>query len=111
MAGEFWLNEAQRGGRTAASEEPNGGAQDDHRVISGIVHVPKIGCRGSIARRSTVRPRRSTIGSPPWTMRGFGADVWSARARWSLRWSSPRQHDGKGPPFGGGRKAFISFAW
>ena len=39
---------------------------DDRRVISGIVHVLKSGCRWKdcperIALRSTARPRRSTI--------------------------------------------------
>ena len=37
---------------------------DDRRVISGILHVLKSGCRWRIARRSTVRTRRSTIALP-----------------------------------------------
>ena len=34
---------------------------DDRRVISGILHVLRSGVGGRIARRSTVRTRRSTM--------------------------------------------------
>jgi len=47
MAGEFWLGERQ----WAAIEpllpknQPGAHRKDDHRIISGIVHVLKSGCR------------------------------------------------------------------
>ena len=47
MAGEFWLDERQ----WAAIEpllpknQPGARRQDDRRVLSGIIHVLKVGCR------------------------------------------------------------------
>ena len=71
MAGEFWLSEAQWGaiGPLLPKNQPGARRTDDRRVISGIVHVLKTGCRwqdgpavgGRTARPSTGLRRRSTI--------------------------------------------------
>jgi transposase len=47
MAGEFWLNDAQWEAIEPLLPKNQPGAQrvDDRRVISGIVHVLKTGCR------------------------------------------------------------------
>src|ERR1700722_9684064 len=47
MAGEFWLNEAQWEviGPLLPKNQPGARRTDDRRVISGIVHVLKTGCR------------------------------------------------------------------
>jgi hypothetical protein len=64
MAGEFWLSEAQWGaiGPLLPKNQPGARRTDDRRVLSGIVHVRKTGCRcGRTARPSTGLRRRSTI--------------------------------------------------
>ena len=47
MAGKFWLSEAQWGaiGPLLPKNQPGARRTDDRRVISGIVHVLKTGCR------------------------------------------------------------------
>lgn len=45
---------------------------DDRRIISGIVHVLKSGCRWRIALRSMARTRRSTIALPGGPSAAFG---------------------------------------
>ena len=47
MAGEFWLSEGQWGAiePLLPRNQPGARRTDDRRVISGIVHVLKTGCR------------------------------------------------------------------
>jgi transposase len=47
MAAEFWLSEAQWGaiGPPLPKNQPGARRTDDRRVISGVVHVLKTGCR------------------------------------------------------------------
>jgi transposase len=86
----------------AVAQEPARGRRtDDRRVISGIVHVLKTGCRWQdcpvVYGPSTTVYNRFRR----WTMRWT---VGRADARRCWRWSSHRQHDRQGPPLGGGRK-------
>jgi transposase len=47
MAGEFWLSEEQWGAIEPLLPQNQSGAhrQDDRRVLSGVIHVLKVGCR------------------------------------------------------------------
>jgi transposase len=46
MANEFWLNDRQWSAiEPLPSNQPGARRVDDRRVISGIVHVLKVGCR------------------------------------------------------------------
>jgi transposase len=47
MAGEFWLDDAQWAviEPLLPTNQPGAPRQDDRRIISGIIHVLKIGCR------------------------------------------------------------------
>ncbi len=47
MAGEFWLSNAQWAviGPLLPTNQPGARRIDDRRIISGIVHVLKVGCR------------------------------------------------------------------
>jgi transposase len=47
MAGEFWLDDRQWAGiePLLPKNQPGAHRQDDRRVISGIIHVLKVGCR------------------------------------------------------------------
>jgi hypothetical protein len=57
----FWLSDEQweRIGPHLPRDVRGVERADDRRVISGIVHVLKTGCRGAIARPNTVLPRPS----------------------------------------------------
>jgi transposase len=75
MAGEFWLSEAQWEviGPLLPKNQPGARRTDDRRVISGIVHILKTGCRWqdcpAVYRPSTTVYNRFRR----WTMRGgFG---------------------------------------
>ena len=63
MAGEFWLDDRQ----WAAIEpllpknQPGAHRKDDRRVISGIIHVLKVGCRWQDCPAVYGHRRRSTI--------------------------------------------------
>ena len=47
MAGAFWLDEAQWAviEPLLPTNQPGAARQDDRRIISGIIHVLKVGCR------------------------------------------------------------------
>jgi transposase len=47
MAGEFWLDDRQWAAIAALlpRNQPGAHRQDDRRIISGIIHVLKVGCR------------------------------------------------------------------
>jgi transposase len=47
MSGEFWLDDAQWAviEPLLPTNQPGARRQDDRRIISGIIHVLKIGCR------------------------------------------------------------------
>jgi transposase len=84
MAGEFWLSEAQWGaiGPLLPKNQPGARRTDDRRVISGIVHVLKTGCRWqdcpAVYGPSTTVYNRFRR----WTMRG----IWR---RLLTRWRAP----------------------
>jgi transposase len=80
MAGEFWLSEAQWGTiePLLPRNQPGAGRTDHRRVISGIVHVLKTGCR--------LQDCPSVYGPPTPIYNRF------------------RQHDSQGVPFGGRRR-------
>lgn len=82
MAGEFWLTEAQWGAiePLLPKNQPGAGRTDDRRVISGIVHVLKTGCRWqdcpSVYGPSTTIYNRFRR----WTMRGLWRRLFEALA-------------------------------
>jgi transposase len=84
MAGEFWLSEAQWGAIEPLLRKNQPGARrtDDRRVISGIVHVLKTGCRWqdypAVCGPSTTVYNRFRR----WTICG----IWVACLK---RWSAP----------------------
>jgi transposase len=47
MTGEFWLSEEQWGAiePLLPRNQPGAHRQDDRRIVSGIIHVLKVGCR------------------------------------------------------------------
>ena len=75
MANEFWLSDRQWVAIEPLLPRNQPGARrvDDRRVISGIVHVLKVGCRWEDCLRSTGRRRRSTISSTDGLDMGFGS--------------------------------------
>ena len=83
MAGEFWLSEAQWGaiGPLLPKNQPGGRRTDDRRVISGIVHILKTGCRWqdcpAVYGPSTTIYNRFRR----WTMRGIWRRLFDALAR------------------------------
>src|ERR1700729_4637989 len=83
MAGEFWLSEAQWGSHWAAvAQEPARARRtDDRRVISGVVHVLKTGCRWqdcpAVYGPSTTVYNRFRR----WMMRGIWRRLFDALAR------------------------------
>ena len=83
MAGEFWLSEAQWGaiGPLLPKNQPGARRTDDRRVISGIVHVLKTGCRWqdcpAVYGPSTTVYNRFRR----WTMRGIWRRLFDALVR------------------------------
>ena len=83
MAGEFWLSEAQWEviGPLLPKNQPGARRTDDRRVISGIVHVLKTGCRWqdcpAVYGPSTTVYNRFRR----WTMRGIWRRLFDALAR------------------------------
>ena len=83
MAAEFWLSEAQWGamGPLLPKNQPGARRTDDRRVISGIVHVLKTGCRWQdcpvVYGPSTTVYNRFRR----WTMRGIWRRLFDALAR------------------------------
>ena len=62
MTEGYWLwGRAWAANRAAVAEEPAGSAAgDDRRVISGIIHVLKSGCRWKDCPRVATRPHDMT---------------------------------------------------
>jgi transposase len=83
MAGEFWLSEAQWGAIEPLLPKNQAGARrtDDRRVLSGIVHVLKTGCRWQDC--PSVYGPATTIYNRfrRWTMRGLWRRLFEALAR------------------------------
>jgi transposase len=83
MAGEFWLSEAQWGaiGPLLPKNQPGARRTDDRRIISGIVHVLKTGCRWqdcpAVYGPSTTVYNRFRR----WTVRGIWRRLFDALAR------------------------------
>jgi transposase len=83
MAGEFWLSEAQWGaiGPLLPKNQPGARRTDDRRVISGVVHVLKTGCRWqdcpAVYGPSTTVYNRFRR----WTMRGIWRRLFDALVR------------------------------
>jgi transposase len=83
MAGEFWLGEAQWGalGPLLPRNQPGARRTDDRRVISGVVHVLKTGCRWqdcpAVYGPSTTVYNRFRR----WMMRGIWRRLFDALAR------------------------------
>jgi transposase len=105
MAGEFWLSEAQWGaiGPLLPKNQPGARRTVDRRVISGIVHVLKTGCRWQDCRASRGLRRRSTIAFAAGRCVGFGA---ACLTRW--RAPSPavvKPSTARGPRLTGRRQA------
>jgi putative transposase len=107
MAGEFWLSEAQWGaiGPLLPKNQPGARRTDDRRIISGIVHVLKTGCRWqdcpAVYGPSTTVYNRFRR----WTVRGIWRRLFDALAR-----ANPGDGQAidsttaKAAPLGGGRK-------
>jgi transposase len=83
LASEFWLSEAQWGaiGPLLPKNQPGARRTDDRRVISGIGHVLKIGCRWqdcpAVYGPSTTVYNRFRR----WTMRGIWRRLFDALVR------------------------------
>lgn len=71
MAGEFWLNDRQWAAisRFLPENQPGPAREDDRRIISGILHVLKSGCRWQDA---------PAVYGPPTT-------IYNRFRRWSMR--------------------------
>lgn len=82
MAGEFWLSEAQWGAIEALLPRNQPGARrtDDRRVISGIVHVLKTGCRWQDCPSAYGPPTTIYNRFRRWTMRGIWRRLFEALA-------------------------------
>ena len=83
MAGEFWLSEAQWGaiGPLLPRNQPGARRTDDRRVISGIVHVLKTGCRWQDCPAVYGPSTTVTNRFRRWTMRGIWRRLFDALAR------------------------------
>ena len=83
MAGEFWLSEAQWGAiePLLRKDQPGARRTNDRRVISGIVHVLKTGCRWqdypAVYGPSTTVYNRFHR----WTIRGIWVGLFEGLAR------------------------------
>ena len=76
----FWFDEEQWAKIMPhlPTNQPGPERKDDRRILSGIMHVLKIGCRWQIARRNMGRTRPSTIGSHAGARGAFGKRYSSA---------------------------------
>jgi transposase len=83
MAGEFWLSEAQWAAIEPRLAKNQAGARrtDDRRVISGIVHVLKTGCRWQDCPSVYGPPTTIYNRFRRWTMRGLWRRLFEALAR------------------------------
>ena len=82
MAGEFWLSEGQWGAiePLLPKNQPGARRTDDRRVISGIVHVLKTGCRWQDCPSLYGPPTTIYNRFPRWTMRGIWRRLFEALA-------------------------------
>ena len=73
MANEFWLSDAQWAviEPLLPKNQPGARRTDDRRVISGIVHVLKVGCRGQDCPAVYGPPTTVYNRFRRWTMRGL----------------------------------------
>jgi transposase len=83
MAGEFWLSEAQWGAIESLlpKNQPGAHRTDDRRVISGIVHVLRAGCRWQDCPSVYGPPTTIYNRFRRWTMRGLWRRLFEALAR------------------------------
>jgi transposase len=83
MAGEFWLSEAQWGAiePLLPKNQPGARRTDDRRVISGIVHVLRAGCRWQDCPPVYGPPTTIYNRFRRWTMRGLWRRLFEALAR------------------------------
>lgn len=83
MAGEFWLSEAQWRAIEPLLPKNHPGARrtDDRRVISGIVHVLRAGCRWQDCPSVYGPPTTIYNRFRRWTMRGLWRRLFEALAR------------------------------
>jgi transposase len=83
MAGEFWLSEAQWGTiePLLPKNQPGARRTDDRRVISGIVHVLRAGCRWRDCPPVYGPPTTIYNRFRRWTMRGLWRRLFEALAR------------------------------
>ena len=86
MAGEFWLRDAQWEAiePLLPKNQPGAHRTDDRRVISGIVHVLKTGCRWQDCPPVYGPPTTIYNRFRRWTMRGCGGGCltrWRRRSR------------------------------
>lgn len=86
MAGEFWLSEAQWRAIEPLLPKNHPGARrtDDRRVISGIVHVLRAGCRWQDCPSVYGPPTTIYNRFRRWTMRGLWRRLFEALARAEL---------------------------
>src|SRR6516165_2491289 len=82
MAGEFWLSEGQWGAiePLLPRNQPGARRTDDRRVISGIVHVLKTGCRWQDCPSVYGPPTTIYNRFRRWTMRGIWRRLFEALA-------------------------------
>lgn len=82
MAGEFWLSEGQWGAiePLLPRNQPGARRTDDRRVISGIVHVLKTGCRWQDCPSLYGPPTTIYNRFRRWTMRGIWRRLFEALA-------------------------------
>ena len=82
MAGEFWLSEGQWGAiePLLPRNQPGARRTDDRRVISGIVHVRKTGCRWQDCPSVYGPPTTIYNRFRRWTMRGIWRRLFEALA-------------------------------
>ena len=83
MAGEFWLSEVQWGAiePLLPKNQPGAHRTDDRRVISGIVHVLRAGCRWQDCPPVYGPPTTIYNRFRRWTMRGLWRRLFEALAR------------------------------
>jgi len=83
MAGEFWLSETQWGAiePLLPKNQPGAHRTDDRRVISGIVHVLRAGCRWQDCPSVYGPPTTIYNRFRRWTMRGLWRRLFEALAR------------------------------
>ena len=83
MAGEFWLSEGQWGAiePLLPKNQPGARRTDDRRVISGIVHVLKTGCRWQDCPSLYGPPTTIYNRFRRWRMRGLWRRLFEALTR------------------------------